>query len=358
MKIKIILTLISILFIVSFCRAQTPTGNNKLWVDSMWVDSSGTFITLDNYITYRVEQVTSIDAESQILVGDGITNEVLMVPSGESEYVRWGFIDSTNITNGTVDADDLWSSDFALDGAGLTTVTGITFGATSTGLNVNVDGTSLQIVDDTLEVIGTGTGNIEPETQVITDEAGQTYEVLMHVGEPTVRYSFIDSMSLNDNCIRTAELANDAVTSAIILDSTITGNNIGLEQISGYHLIDGFEGDGLSMEDIDAASQIMHVNTDDETIQITSDTLELNSVYGFLYHSVADTDTVTIVTAGTYYDIDGYDGSDNDHTTVSTGNGTMTVPYTGVYSINANYSFFGKDDAIYTLLLYVDENPS
>jgi len=146
-----------------------------------------------------------------------------------------------------------------------------------------IDSTTIRyIVSDTADVLRGNIADsldaqsflIDPVTQVLTNE-GQTYEVLMHVGYPTTRYSFIDSMSLNANSVRASEIANDAVQTNHILDSTIAGNNIAAEQISGYHLIENFEGNGLYMENIDGETQILHIRVDDG-LSITSDSIDVN----------------------------------------------------------------------------------
>ena len=62
-------------------------------------------------------------------------------------------IDSHYIENGTIDPADLWSSTMILDGDGLTSISGVTFGQSNTGMNVNVDNSTIEISNDTLKVM-------------------------------------------------------------------------------------------------------------------------------------------------------------------------------------------------------------
>ena len=329
----------------------------------------------DSLGLFRTEMNDSIDAIDSTNITDQklSANDIYSPAAYQSDYRvfisnasgnYFAKIDSHYIENGTVDPADLWSSTMAIDGDGLTQITGVTFGQTNTGLNVNVDGTTIQITNDTLSVVPAGLSQIDPETQIIAT-GGLTGEVLVDNGGYLV-FQSIDSTSLGANCVLASELAdnsvasaniiNDAVTSVDILDSTIAGSNIAAGQISGFHLIDNFEGDGLVMEALDSENQIMHVNVDAQSVQITTDTLEINAVYANM-HQGDDPDTVTIASSGTYYDIKEMDASEESHMSVAIELGTITIPYTGVYAVSGSFSFGGTSGAIMNISLVVDDAP-
>jgi hypothetical protein len=114
------------------------------------VDSVGQSIKDSiNNIVIDSNSVVNGDLSVDDIYSGSTTNTVFRhTPAGNS----FGRIDSTYIVDGSIDQNDLWSSGFNLDGTGLTSVNDLTFGQSATGLNVNVDGSTIVITDDTLSL--------------------------------------------------------------------------------------------------------------------------------------------------------------------------------------------------------------
>lgn len=120
------------------------------------VDGSEIVITND---TLNIGALDSTDlTDGAVSLSDLFQSESFSVPGvlrSHSSGRDWGLIDSTYILNHSIEANDLWASTMGIDGDGLTLLTSASFGQTNTGLNVNVDGSTISITNDTLS-LGSG----------------------------------------------------------------------------------------------------------------------------------------------------------------------------------------------------------
>lgn len=240
---KIIPALIILLTICSMFIGQVPTGKTILWIDSLWIDSSGTFITLPSYINW--------------LAGSGgiLTN-----------------IDSTNITNGGVGNDDLASNI-----------------VTSAKIK-NGEVKAADIGND--EISG---NHIAAETVPATDLLGSTvYTVIGSFTQGHTAWVYVDSNYIASNSIIAADIATGAVTTAEILDSTIAQRDVVAGAFYMNVINNAAAGAGLGYTEPIEGSRIWNVNVDGSQLTTTGDTLRIGTVGAdSLMGAFIDTSTIT-----------------------------------------------------------------
>jgi len=119
-----------------------------------YINVDGTEITKTND-TLRVGTIDSSDIAVQgvsmgdIWYGSANTEQVLFF---DANGVHWDSLDGVAVNYGTIPLNRLVSSSMNLGGSGLTDLTNLTFGASYSGLNVNVDGSEIVISNDTLKI--------------------------------------------------------------------------------------------------------------------------------------------------------------------------------------------------------------
>lgn len=227
---------------------------------------------------------------------------------------------------------------------------------------------TLELVNDSLGVVTLT--NIDPETQ-ITAAGGNTYEVLMDNGALAI-WAMIDSMSLNSSSVKTAELASNAVTAVKVTDSTLTSQKTATATFTSFHHFDtDVWGRGLYLEKVDGshwlpgiAVKAPIINTSD-SLRLSYDgtsldtsaggALQVNAIYAFLKQD-DDTTTVTVTTAGTYYDLETWEGGyESSGMTTDVGEpigGWIRCNTAGIYKVDAAFSFYGTASAVYDVVLF------
>ena len=73
-----------LLALSTFCSAQTPTGNNKAWVDSLWMDKDGTFANMTGLV--GVDDTTDLKTLNGL---EGTTAYLKQLASGNTNGGGW-----------------------------------------------------------------------------------------------------------------------------------------------------------------------------------------------------------------------------------------------------------------------------
>lgn len=318
-----------------FLRVKPSGSNTRVLVTNAY----GTVV----YVSLDSNYVDAKGLAGSDLADSTITNvkidaapaaDYVLATKAAYGYSVWSKVDSTLIEDGTVSEDNL----------------------------------STQVQE---KLIG-GAITIDPETQ-INATGGNTYEVLMDNGGLAV-WSMIDSMSLNASSVKTPELASNAVTAVKVTDSTLTSQKTATGTFTSFHHFDvgiWTSIEGLELNKIDANTWLPKVTVktplvvSSDTVRLSYDAVSLDTnasgvlqvaaVYAFLKQD-DDTTTVTVTTAGTYYDIETWAGGyESSGMTTDTGEpigGWIRCNTAGIYKVDAAFSFYGTASAVYEVVLY------